>query len=147
MVTGAGPGADLQRVMPDITVMVTGADLPAGPGAGPYQVLQDTALIGSVFVTREHVRHNKSGIAHRGRTGINHLRELPTKFNHFAAVGRLPCPAEPVNHRRTFGMRGAETSGRQPVVPRAAFINLEKQLIPRAALGAQNGGLSYETVC
>jgi hypothetical protein len=23
-----------------------------------------------VFVTREHVRHNKSGIAHRGRTGI-----------------------------------------------------------------------------
>jgi hypothetical protein len=31
-----------------------------------------------VFVTREHVRHNKSGIAHRGRTGINHLRELPS---------------------------------------------------------------------
>jgi hypothetical protein len=29
-------------------------------------------FIGSVFVTREHVRHNKSGIAHRGRTGINH---------------------------------------------------------------------------
>jgi hypothetical protein len=25
-----------------------------------------------VFVTREHVCHNKSGIAHRGRTGINH---------------------------------------------------------------------------
>jgi hypothetical protein len=25
-----------------------------------------------VFVTREHVRHNKSGIAHWGRTGINH---------------------------------------------------------------------------
>jgi hypothetical protein len=25
-----------------------------------------------VFVTREHVRHSKSGIAHRGRTGINH---------------------------------------------------------------------------
>jgi hypothetical protein len=25
-----------------------------------------------VFVTREHVRHNKSGIAHRGRTRINH---------------------------------------------------------------------------
>jgi hypothetical protein len=70
-----------------------------------------------VFVTREHVRHNKSGIAHRGRTRINHLRELPTKLNHFAAVGRLPCPAEPVNHRCTFGMRGAETSGRQPVVP------------------------------
>jgi hypothetical protein len=43
-----------------------------------------------VFVTCEHVRHNKSGIAHRGRTRINHLRELPTKLNHFAAVGRLP---------------------------------------------------------
>jgi hypothetical protein len=51
-----------------------------------------------VFVTREHVRHNNSGIAHRGRTRINHLRELPTKLKHFAAVGRLPCPAEP----RTF---------------------------------------------
>jgi hypothetical protein len=25
-----------------------------------------------VFVTREHVRHNKSGIAHRGRARINH---------------------------------------------------------------------------
>jgi hypothetical protein len=40
-------------------------------------------LLLRVFVTREHVRHNKSGIAHRGRTGINHLRELPTKLNHF----------------------------------------------------------------
>jgi hypothetical protein len=29
-------------------------------------------LLLGVFVTREHVRHNKSGIAHRGRTGINH---------------------------------------------------------------------------
>jgi hypothetical protein len=27
---------------------------------------------GGVFVTREHVRHNKSGIAHRGRARINH---------------------------------------------------------------------------
>jgi hypothetical protein len=61
-----------------------------------------------VFVTREHVRHNKSGIAHRGRTGINHLRELPTTF---AAVGRLPCPTEPENHRCAFGVRGAEKSG------------------------------------
>jgi hypothetical protein len=25
-----------------------------------------------VFVTREHVRHNKSGIAHRGRTRMYH---------------------------------------------------------------------------
>jgi hypothetical protein len=41
-----------------------------------------------VFVTREHVRHNKSGIAHRGRTRINHLRELPTKLNHYFAILR-----------------------------------------------------------
>jgi hypothetical protein len=106
-------------------------------------------LILGVFVTREHVRHNKSGIAHRGRTRINHLRELPTKLDHFAAVDRLPCPAEPVNHRCTFGVRVAEKLGKQLVVPksRAAIINLEKQVIPRAALGAQNGRLSYETVC
>jgi hypothetical protein len=25
-----------------------------------------------VFVTREHVRHNKSGITHRGKTRISH---------------------------------------------------------------------------
>jgi hypothetical protein len=49
-------------------------------------------LIGSVFVTREHVRHNKSGIAHRGRTGINHLRELPTKLNHFCSGGQVTLP-------------------------------------------------------
>jgi hypothetical protein len=62
-------------------------------------------------VTREHVRHNKSDIAHRGRTRIDHLRELPTKLDHFAAVGRLPCPAEPENHRCAFGVRGAEKLG------------------------------------
>jgi hypothetical protein len=45
-----------------------------------------------VFVTREHVRHNKSGIAHRGRTGINHLRELPTKLNHFCSGGQVTLP-------------------------------------------------------
>jgi hypothetical protein len=65
-----------------------------------------------VFVTREHVRHNKSGIAHRGRTRINHLRELPTRLNQFAAVGRLPCPAEPVNHRCTFGYYCHNQKGR-----------------------------------
>jgi hypothetical protein len=48
--------------------------------------------IGSVFVTREHVRHNKSGIAHRGRTGINHLTELPTKLNHFCSGGQVTLP-------------------------------------------------------
>jgi hypothetical protein len=51
----------------------------------------------------EHVRHNKSGKTHRDRARINHLRELPY---HFAAVGRSPCPAELVNHRCTFGVRG-----------------------------------------
>jgi hypothetical protein len=116
------------------------------PGVVPLLNQSMSGHCGGVFVTCEHVRHNKSGIAHRGRTRVNHLRELPTKF---AAVGRLPCPAEPVNHRCTFGMRGAEKLGRQLVVPksRAAFFNLEKQVIPRAALGAQNGALSYETVC
>jgi hypothetical protein len=34
-------------------------------------LLHEWFILG-VFVTREHVRHNKSGIAHRGRTGINH---------------------------------------------------------------------------
>jgi hypothetical protein len=29
-------------------------------------------LIWGVFVTREHVRHNKSGITHRGKTRISH---------------------------------------------------------------------------
>jgi hypothetical protein len=36
---------------------------------------QCRALLG-VFVTREHVRHNKSGITHRDRAKINHSREL-----------------------------------------------------------------------
>jgi hypothetical protein len=45
-----------------------------------------------VFVTREHVRHNKSGIAHRGRTRINHLRELPTKLNHICSGGQVTLP-------------------------------------------------------
>ena len=103
-----------------------------------------------VFVTREHVRHNKSGIAHRGRTGINHLRELPTKLNHFCSGGQVTLPnrtREPQVCLWSAGCR--EVGGGQPVIPksRAAFINLEKQVMPRAALGAQNGGLSYETVC
>jgi hypothetical protein len=51
-----------------------------------------TRFLGGVFVTREHVRHNKSGIAHRGRTGINHLRELPTKLNHFCSGGQVTLP-------------------------------------------------------
>jgi hypothetical protein len=54
-----------------------------------------------VFVTREHVRHNKSGIAHLGRTGINHLRELPTKLNHFCkgSRGRTNGEGSTPNHR------------------------------------------------
>jgi hypothetical protein len=61
-----------------------------------------------VFVAREYVRHNKSGIAHRGRTRVNHLRELPTKLNHLTAVGRLPGPAEtgdPQVYLRNAGCR------------------------------------------
>jgi hypothetical protein len=46
-------------------------------GGGWGQMCVDTLIAPGViflgvFVTREHVRHNKSGIAHRGRTGINH---------------------------------------------------------------------------
>jgi hypothetical protein len=108
-------------------------------------------FFGSVLVTREHVRHNKSGIAHRGRTGINHFRELPTKLNHFCSGGQGNLPnrtREPQVCLWSAGCREVGGGG-QPVIPksRAAFINLEKQVIPRAALGAQNSGLSYETVC
>jgi hypothetical protein len=56
------------------------------------QMLAKTGLFLGVFVTREHVRHNKSGIAHRGRTRINHLRELPTKLNHFCSGGQVTLP-------------------------------------------------------
>jgi hypothetical protein len=38
----------------------------AQPGPSPAEYVL------GVFVTREHVRHNKSGIAHRGRTRIYH---------------------------------------------------------------------------
>jgi hypothetical protein len=107
-----------------------------------------TPLLG-VFATRERVRQNKSGIAHRGRTGINHLRELPTKFNHFCSGGQVTLPNRTREPQVCLWSAGAEKLGWQPVIPksRAAFINLEKQVIPRADLGAQNGGLSYETVC
>jgi hypothetical protein len=43
-------------------------------------LVAEHSRIWGVFVTREHVRHNKSGIAHRGRTRKNHLRELPTVY-------------------------------------------------------------------
>jgi hypothetical protein len=56
------------------------------------QILGQVSQPMGVFVTREHVRHNKSGIAHRGRTGINHLRELPTKLNHFCSGGQVTLP-------------------------------------------------------
>jgi hypothetical protein len=32
----------------------------------------DNQVFWGVFVTREHVRHNKSGITHRGKTRISH---------------------------------------------------------------------------
>jgi hypothetical protein len=35
-------------------------------------VLQVQRCKWGVFVTREHVRHNKSGITHRGKTRISH---------------------------------------------------------------------------
>ena len=62
-------------------------------------------------------------------------------------VGRSPCPAELVNHRCTFGVRGAERSGEQPTdLKQRSGDQLEKPVIPKAALGAQSGELSYETV-
>jgi hypothetical protein len=36
---------------------------------GPLRII---IFILGVFVTREHVRHNKSGITHRGKTRISH---------------------------------------------------------------------------
>jgi hypothetical protein len=45
-----------------------------------------------------------------------------TRLNHFAAVGRSPCPAELVNHRRTFGVRGADKSGQQPIVLKSSAV-------------------------
>jgi hypothetical protein len=36
-----------------------------------YTHMAAVELMG-VFVTREHVRHNKSGITHRGKTRISH---------------------------------------------------------------------------
>jgi hypothetical protein len=56
-----------------------------------------------VFVTCEHVRHNKSGIAHQGRIRINHLRELPTKLNHFTLL--LLETGEPQVYLRNGGCR------------------------------------------
>jgi hypothetical protein len=40
-------------------------------GCGTPTNWRGTVLLG-VFVTREHVRHNKSGITHRGKTRISH---------------------------------------------------------------------------
>jgi hypothetical protein len=40
------------------------------PQTGILQSLPKRIL--GVFVTREHVRHNKSGITHRGKTRISH---------------------------------------------------------------------------
>jgi hypothetical protein len=43
-----------------------------GPGRELVGMANANIFFLGVFVTREHVRHNKSGIAHLGRTGINH---------------------------------------------------------------------------
>jgi hypothetical protein len=61
-----------------------------------------------VFVTREHVRHNKSGITHRGKTRISHLRELPTKLKPLCSGGQVTLPSrtsEPQVYLRDAGCR------------------------------------------
>jgi hypothetical protein len=60
------------------------------------------------FVTREHVCHNKSSIAHRGRTRINHLRELPTRLEPLCSGGQVALPSrtgEPQVYLRSAGCR------------------------------------------
>jgi hypothetical protein len=86
-------------------------------------------------------------------TGVNQdksLKRTPNQVRPLCSGGQVTLPSrtsEPQVYLRDAGCR--EVGGGQPVIPksRAADINLEKQVIPRAALGAQNGGLSYETVC
>jgi superfamily II DNA/RNA helicase len=51
---------------------VTGISAAVVYGGVPKEAQVGDIYFLGVFVTREHVRHNKSGIAHRGRTGINH---------------------------------------------------------------------------
>jgi hypothetical protein len=90
-------------------------------------------LVLGVFVTREHVRHNKSGITHRDRAKINHLRELPYQVNHFAAVGRSPfrialfvlpnLPAEREEAHCHHISRRAGGRGSRPQCTKAAVNN------------------------
>jgi hypothetical protein len=46
-----------------------------------------------VFVTREHVRHNKGGITHRDRARINHFRELPHQVKPLCSGGQVTLPS------------------------------------------------------
>jgi hypothetical protein len=46
-----------------------------------------------MVVTREHVRHNKSGITHRDRVKINHLRELPYQVKPLRSGGQVTLPS------------------------------------------------------
>jgi hypothetical protein len=48
---------------------------------------------GGVFVTREHFRHNKSGITHQDRAKINHLRELPYQGKPLCSGGQVTLPS------------------------------------------------------
>jgi hypothetical protein len=48
---------------------------------------------GGVVVTREHVRHNKSGITHRDRAKINHSRELPYQVKPLRSGGQVTLPS------------------------------------------------------
>jgi hypothetical protein len=49
-------------------------------------------------------------------------------------VGRSPCPAELVNHRCTFGVRGAEKWGQQPVVTKSSAVVINLMEYRRDAL-------------
>jgi hypothetical protein len=44
--------------------------------------------ISGVFVTREHVRHNKSNITHRGRARIHQQRQLPHQVEPLCSSGQ-----------------------------------------------------------
>jgi hypothetical protein len=77
---------------------------------------QDAHIMGGVFVTREHVRHNNSGITHRDRARINHLRELPHQVKPLCSGGQVTLPSrtgEPQVYLWSAGcreVRGAASS-------------------------------------
>jgi hypothetical protein len=54
----------------------------------------DRESIWGVIVTREHVRHNKSGITHQDRAKINHSRGLPYQVKPLRSGGICETNAE-----------------------------------------------------